>query len=270
MASPARGIDLPSALTGYAVSSWADGDGRPLGPVYAIAQDHTGYLWIGTDAGLLRFDGSRFARWDAVGTTPLPNAAVSALFVSRDGTLWVGFRDDGVVRRIRDGAVQPDTVVDGQTGLVADFVEGGNGTMWAVIGGRLCRLQGNRWGHVALPTAGSVVVSVSVKRDGSIMVGTNRELFEGSRDDNRFHLVRSGWSWDASESADGSLWVTDTSIGFTRVDGSRDRTGVFNGNGYRLLHDRRQNLWVATIGEGRWRRRAGAAGSQPIREKAPR
>src|SRR6185295_19756805 len=111
MAAPARGIDLPSALTGYAVSSWADGDGRPLGPVYAIAQDHTGYLWIGTDAGLVRFDGSRFARWDTVGTTALPNDPVSALFVSRDGTLWVGFRDTGVVRRIREGAVQQDAVV---------------------------------------------------------------------------------------------------------------------------------------------------------------
>jgi len=268
MASPAPGIDLPSALTGYTVSSWADGDGRPLGPVYAIAQDHTGYLWIGTDAGLVRFDGSRFARWDAVGTTPLPNAAVSALFVSRDGTLWVGFRDDGIVRRIRAGAVQDDVVAAEQTGLVADFAEDGRGTMWAVIGGRLCRRQGNRWEHVALPTAGSGVVSVSVKRDGSIMVGTNRELFEASGDDNRFHLVRSGWSWDASESADGSLWVTDTSIGFTRVGGSRDRMPVFNGNGYRLLHDRRGNLWVATIGEGLWRTRAGSADSQPVLEKA--
>ena len=268
IASPAPGIDLPSALTGYTVSSWADGDGRPLGPVYAIAQDHYGYLWIGTDAGLVRFDGSRFARWDTVGTTPLPNGPASALFVSRDGTLWVGFRDDGLVRRIREGAVQHDTVADEQTGLVANFVEDGHGTMWAVIGSRLCRLQGNRWERVALPSAGSAVVSVSVTRNGSIMVGTTRELFERSQDDNRFHMVRSGWSWDASESADGSLWVTDTSIGFTRVGGSRDRTPAFNGNGYRLLYDRRGNLWVATIGEGLWRTRAGAAGSQPVLEKA--
>ena len=43
-------------LTGYVLTSWTDGDGVPLGTVYAIGQDLDGYLWLGTDAGLLRFD----------------------------------------------------------------------------------------------------------------------------------------------------------------------------------------------------------------------
>jgi hypothetical protein len=111
--APARAIDLPGVLTGYAVASWADGDGRPLGSVYAIAQDLEGYLWIGTDTGLVRFDGWRFTRWETVGNTPLPSSPVSALYVSHDNTVWVGFRDQGIVRRIRNGVMQDDTPVKG-------------------------------------------------------------------------------------------------------------------------------------------------------------
>ena len=41
-------------------------DGVPIGPVYAIAQDAEGYLWLGTTRGVVRFDGARFTPWDAI------------------------------------------------------------------------------------------------------------------------------------------------------------------------------------------------------------
>src|SRR5438045_1536162 len=78
---------------GYSVLSWTDGDGRPLGNVYAIAQTADGYLWIGSDSGLLRFDGARFTQWESLSTTSLPKVAVTALSASPDGTLWVGFAE---------------------------------------------------------------------------------------------------------------------------------------------------------------------------------
>src|SRR4249919_1289630 len=62
-------IDQP--LTGYSLTSWTDGDGVPLGTVYAIGQDADGYLWIGADAGLLRFDGLRFTHWDVLSDADL-------------------------------------------------------------------------------------------------------------------------------------------------------------------------------------------------------
>ncbi len=64
--SPADGI-----LSGYSFTSWNEGAGRPLGSVYAIAQTDDGYLWIGADAGLLRFDGWRFFVWDGLSDTPV-------------------------------------------------------------------------------------------------------------------------------------------------------------------------------------------------------
>ncbi|HET9832216.1 MAG TPA: two-component regulator propeller domain-containing protein, partial [Vicinamibacterales bacterium] len=78
-------------LSGYTMTSWTLADGIPIGPVYAMVQGHDGFLWLGTTSGIVRFDGARFTRWDAIHSTPLPRADVRALNVGRDGTLWVGF-----------------------------------------------------------------------------------------------------------------------------------------------------------------------------------
>src|SRR5215207_1642376 len=68
-----------SVLTGYSITSWTESETGPLGAVAAIVQDGEGYLWVGSSAGLFRFDGVRFAAWSALGDQPLPPSPVSAL-----------------------------------------------------------------------------------------------------------------------------------------------------------------------------------------------
>ena len=92
-ASPSR-AQLDNLLTGYSLTSWNEGDGHPLGTVYAMVQDPQGYLWLGTDAGLFRFDGSRFTAWNTMSDAPLPPVAVVALCVTRRGNLLVGLAEE--------------------------------------------------------------------------------------------------------------------------------------------------------------------------------
>src|SRR4051794_39644302 len=118
--SPAAAAE--TLLTGYALTSWTDGDGVPLGTVYSIAQDRDGYLWVAADAGLLRFDGVRFTPWANIGDAPLPASPASALWVADDGCLWVGLAGTGV-RRIRGGRIRPEDQPQGQLGSVTDLVQ---------------------------------------------------------------------------------------------------------------------------------------------------
>ena len=60
-AAPTRALDPQRAMTQYVYERWGPERGFPRGPVYAIAQSSDGYLWIGTQGGLLRFDGVNFA-----------------------------------------------------------------------------------------------------------------------------------------------------------------------------------------------------------------
>src|SRR5207244_5760405 len=134
----ARAVDLRNVLTGYALASWAEGEGRSLGEVSAIVQDFSGYLWLGTNTGLIRFDGWRFTRWETISPVPLPRSPIVALCVSRDGVLWVLFAD-GAVRHIKDNKVlaAPPANVDG--GRVVSLTEDYNDTMWTVVNGTVRR-----------------------------------------------------------------------------------------------------------------------------------
>ena len=75
-----------------------DVDSIPDGSATVLAQDQKGFLWIGTQNGLLRFDGYRFRKFlhDASDPASLPGDSISALWVDKDDRLWVGTGSEGL------------------------------------------------------------------------------------------------------------------------------------------------------------------------------
>src|SRR5438046_7315946 len=74
----------------YAHTSWKIRDGFTRGEILDIAQTSDGYLWLGTEFGLLRFDGVRPVPWQPPPGEHLPPGRVGSLLAARDGTLWIG------------------------------------------------------------------------------------------------------------------------------------------------------------------------------------
>jgi len=68
-----------------------------------MLQDSTGYLWIGTQHGLYRYDGAHFLAFDM--RDGLPSARIESLYEARDSVLWIG-TSSGLARRV-DGRFQP-------------------------------------------------------------------------------------------------------------------------------------------------------------------
>ena len=268
LASSAWAVDLDNVLTGYAASSWTHADGVRLRSVYAIAQDLDGYLWIGTDAGLIRFDGVRFVPWDRLSDTPLPRSPVSALYRARDGSVWVGFDDGGGIHRIRDGQVQRSDDRDAHLGSVTVIIEDRRGLLWAIIDRALHRLKGSRWEKVPVhvDSADRAVNSLHVDRAGKLLVGTVIGLFEYIDASGDFQRMSDRWVWEVTEDATGALWLTDIVTGFKKLHEPFPRQAA-RANGYRLVHDRRGDLWVGTLGEGLWRVRGHSLPNDPTIEK---
>src|SRR5208282_4262289 len=73
----------------YAHTAWTIRDGFFKSVIYSIAQTPDGYLWLGTESGLLRFDGVRAVPWEPPAGEDLPSSVVMSLRVSSDGTLWI-------------------------------------------------------------------------------------------------------------------------------------------------------------------------------------
>jgi signal transduction histidine kinase/ligand-binding sensor domain-containing protein len=262
----ARAVDLRNVLTGYALASWTEGEGRSLGEVSAIVQDVSGYLWLGTNTGLIRFDGWRFTRWETISREPLPRSRIVALCVARDGVLWVLFAD-GAVRQIKDNKVLAAPPANGDGGPVFNLSEDHNGTMWTVSNGTVRRFRGGRWEKVEFKSGSAPASAVMVRAVGAhVWISGQIGLYKWIEESDSFQKVLDIGALDVAEDARQRLWMTDFNHGFRSVTGPL-RAGAFQGRGFRLLSDRRGNLWVATIGEGLWRVRIDGSG-RPTVEKA--
>ena len=68
--------------------------------INSLGQDPDGYLWVGTQNGLYRYDGSHFQRYGA--DEGIPDRIIDAIYTGTDGTLWVGTTIGTYIKR-RDG-----------------------------------------------------------------------------------------------------------------------------------------------------------------------
>jgi ligand-binding sensor domain-containing protein len=83
-------LDPSLDVSQYAHTAWRIREGFTKGFIRAMAQTPDGYLWLGTEMGLLRFDGVRTVPWQSSGDQQLPSDLITSLLVSHDGTLWIG------------------------------------------------------------------------------------------------------------------------------------------------------------------------------------
>ena len=105
---------------GYTLTAWTAQDDVLLGDVLAIAEDRDGYLWLGTNGGLVRFDGASFVKRPLDDeAASVADRAVTAVLGARDGSLWVGHGGAGGVQRLKGDVV---TRFTSDTGLFAGSI----------------------------------------------------------------------------------------------------------------------------------------------------
>ena len=156
----------------YAHMPWKIRDGFSKGVVDAIAQTPDGYLWLGTEFGLLRFDGVRFTPWRPPDGQHLPNNYVRSLLLARNGTLWIG---TGAGLASWDGA-RLTLYADLDVQSIWTLLEDREGTMWvggqAEPIGKLCAIRGGKvqcYGEDG--RFGQSIESLYEDRGGNLWVG---------------------------------------------------------------------------------------------------
>ena len=209
MAAPAGAGGPGSIDARYFERNWRRGDGLPGNSVYAIAQAADGYLWIGTENGLARFDGQRFVAVGARSPNVFRSRLVGALAAGRDGTLWIG-TERGLLR-MRGGVVAPEGPPGGLAGeaAVSALAEDSGGDLW--IGTRTGLLRRSA-------VSGEVTrVGLAFTRIPLLLAGEAGEVWIGTEG-------RGLWRWHAGELARAgaapNLWL-QTVTGLVRdQDGS--------------------------------------------------
>lgn len=211
---PALAAEAPPPLSQCIRERWTYREGLPHNVVSRLLAARSGYLWIGTQEGLVRFDGVRFKVFTHLDTPGLAGNEISALLEDGEGRVWIGTSRG--LSRLRDGAFE--TLDLGADAAVTALAPDGEGGLWVAteadgvrrirpgappraerleglpdqrvlalaplgrelwIGGYggLARLVDDRlevMGSAGLPS--EVVTSLRVTRDGVLWVGTSRGL----------------------------------------------------------------------------------------------
>ncbi len=125
----ALALDPSLQLSQYVLDNWQIPEGLPQTSVQAIARTPDGYLWVGTQEGLARFDGVRFTVYDTGNESAIPDKFISVLFVDRSGRLWIGTRSGVAV--LENGHFTTFNKIAGLAhAYVRAIAEGGADRLW--------------------------------------------------------------------------------------------------------------------------------------------
>ena len=255
----ARGLDPNRLPSQYVRQQWAVGSTFPGGAVNAIAQTSDGYLWIGTDKGLVRFDGFTFT---SVAFTPVASASdipILQLLTDPDGQLWIRPEGADVVHQANGQFESVQYGAEVQTSQITAMSKDNNGRILVSdIARGTFRFQGGQVEQLAQPavlsgSASPPIISMAQGTDGGLWMGTlgvGLFLFTNGRatrvdaglPDRKINcLLLTGKD---------ELWVgTDT--GLFRWNGKEfHRIGLPSALGsvqvLSVLRDRDSNIWAGT------------------------
>jgi signal transduction histidine kinase/ligand-binding sensor domain-containing protein len=137
-------LEPTTSLASYGRQTWVMENGLPQNTVQALLQTRDGFVWLGTEVGLVRFDGSGFQVFDRTSTPALPGNDVHCLLQTRDEALWIGTSEG--LGRWKDGAVKVFSPADGlPANDIRALAEDQSGTLWVYTDEGMARLSGERF-----------------------------------------------------------------------------------------------------------------------------
>jgi signal transduction histidine kinase/ligand-binding sensor domain-containing protein len=267
----ARAVDPNQRISQYGHTAWRIQDGVFSGTPNAIAQTTDGYLWIGTQNGLVRFDGVRFVPW-----TPrkgnLLSSGIFSLLAATDGSLWIGTSShlvhlqNGSLTHYLDAGGRINSIVkahDGRIWITRSRVRDDKGPLCVVTDTSL-RCHGKADG-ITLPYA----APLAEDSDGGLWIGSSSLLTRWKAGSSTLFTppeTRGGEGLSGIQALaaapDGSIWSgmdhRGPGLGLQRlVHGMRKPlNSKFDGSTLRvsaLFLDRENALWIGTEDQGIYR-----------------
>jgi signal transduction histidine kinase/ligand-binding sensor domain-containing protein len=253
-------LEPSTPLAGYARQAWVMENGLPQNTVQALLQTQNGFVWLGTEVGLVRFDGNGFQLFDRNTNPALPGNDVRCLLETRDRALWIGTSEG--LARWKDGAVTAFTVRDGLPGNgIVGLRLDERGRIRVETASGFANYDNGRWitpkqesaapkdsaelkaallnGDFAVANKGSVVV----RRGSDLLV---RLTVGAQLPGSRIQAVLAD--------REGSLWI-GTNSGLARWAANKIQVlpvtdPLARASILALMQDREGNLWIGTEADG--------------------
>ncbi|NIO49754.1 MAG: helix-turn-helix domain-containing protein [Candidatus Aminicenantes bacterium] len=252
-------LDPKKELKEYFLRNWTVQSGLTLNTVTALVQTQDGYIWVGTGAGLSRFDGVRFKSFTKQ-NSPLSNDSITTLYEDANDVLWIG-TDGGGLYSYEKGLWKNFTMKDGLSNAhVRTIIGDWKGDLWVGTDYGLNLISQNSF-HVYTEEDGlydSIITDLCIDSWGTLWIGTMRG---GLARFNEGIIAVYGYeegllnSSVQSLTADraGNIWIGTLEGLYLLRSGDGIIRSVF-GTRYTpltsLLEDNQGNLWMATMADG--------------------
>lgn len=252
------GKTSPTDQNPYIHQIWRTEDGLQNPVIRAITQSDTGYLWLGTDDGLMHFDGVQFKFIEQKQTESPVQRWLIAMAKTQDGSIWSSSVNGGLTQ------VHNDTVrhYSTQHGLPHDYVlsllEDSRKNLWVGTAAGVAKMESGRFVPMQ-PQPGLIVEAVRAlaeDKSGKVWIGTAKglssfdgEKFQAFTTDNL--LVNNSVMALCADSRN-VLWI-GTGAGLTRVEDGKPRhftiaSGLHHNIIRCIYEDRSGQIWIGTQG----------------------
>lgn len=230
-------------------------NGLPQNTVQTIAQTSDGFVWLGTEVGLVRFDGNSFVLFDQNTKPALPGNDVTCLLGASDGSLWIGTSDG--LARLKEGTVTTFTNANGLPGnSIRSLHDGQKGGVIVSTENGEVRIEGSNIVPVAngTPQGQAMAYELGLTDNTRAFVSkTTVEITHNGRTPQTW-AVGKDFSGTRIQTAfadrEGALWI-GANGGLVRYSsGKIDRFPVTDplatASVLSILEDHEGNLWVGT------------------------
>ncbi|NIM18101.1 MAG: response regulator [Candidatus Aminicenantes bacterium] len=258
-----RALDPDKTITQYSVKVWNMESGLPGNSVIAVRQTQDGYLWIGTQNGLVRFDGVNFELFNRGKVPQLKSNVIRALYEDQNNTLWIG-TDSGGLTRFKKGEFTTYSITQHpELNKISAIDEDQWGNLWigSLTEGLTCLSRGKftpyttehglphdkvrfiyKDGNRDLWAAAEAVV-VKVVKPGVFKVYAPENVLSHSKTACLF------------KEETGELWIGTGSSGLFRLKDGKvtpfgSKEGILFPAITYLYKDGMNNLWIGTDGRG--------------------
>ena len=247
-------LDPSRRVSQYVHDHWGEERGFVRGAIYAIAQSTDGYLWIGTERGLVRFDGSKFTLVQRPISDQPPIGPVRGLISDTDGNLWIFFEGSRTLL-YRDGKFEDIyTRFDlGDMTVTASALDYQNRILFSGQRNKTLRYDHQKFETlVDAEDNPGAVLSLAATRDQTVWLGTRENgLFrvQNGRISRVVPELRNSKINSLAPLRSGGLWIgTDDGVYLLEV-GSTKLFALPSLRGLQILAmktDHDDNLWVGT------------------------
>ncbi|WP_275976142.1 sensor histidine kinase [Geothrix oryzisoli] len=242
---------------------WRGESGLAQDTATALLETRDGFLWVGTEDGLIRFDGARFDRFSRTDAPVFSHDDVRCLAETPDGSLWIGTSQPGLFR-LKNGSFSALGPAEGlPDSPILRLLADAQGTLWAAPSeGPLLRLVGEHFEPVPCDAARLRIQAMAADREGTLWIGTAGSGLWRLQDRRLALVTLSAGDITALEvDAAGTVWVGTRTQGLlTLVEGQLEPSALTRALPARsitsLRADRGGGLWIGTEQTGLFHRSA--------------